>query len=238
MTDSIYAIHAAYNGDVDADAYLSRPMDSEQYPAVILLHEWWGLDRYHRELTRRLAREGYVVMTPHLYGRETKATDDRHEAARRKTHLNLERAVNEIGGAVSFLDQLPQATNSIAVVGFCMGGGLGLLALGAIPEFDAGVIYYPSIYPDRVVLEQISCPLQFHSGSEDHPTHRSELKRIKEGLDDIYKELDRCHAPYEYYEYEGAEHAFMNPDHSYFDEETAERAYERTVEFLATHLVK
>jgi carboxymethylenebutenolidase len=237
MGNTVYAIHASYNkNDVDADAYLSRPLDSNRYPAIILLHEWWGLDRYHRELTRQLARDGYVVITPHLYGRETEPTDDRHEAARRKTSLDIDRAIREIDGSVSFASQLPHTQDSIAIMGFCMGGGLALLALGEVDTFDAGVVYYPSIYPETEMLAQISSPLQFHSGSEDYPTHRSELKRIKNGLEDIRQDLNKFDTPYEYYEYDGAEHAFMNPDHSYYDEQTAELAWDRSLEFLSKNL--
>ena len=237
MAESVYAIHAFYSeNDLEVDSYLSRPLDSKMRPGIVLLHEWWGLDNHHREITRKLAREGYVVLTPHLYGRETKPTTDREEAARRKVSLNLEQTVREIELGADYLRKLPYVSENLGIVGFCMGGGLALLALCETDDFQAGVSYYPSIYPSQDSLQGLTAPVLFHSGAEDFPTHRSELKRIKQGLSEIREEMDRNENGYEYYEYEDAGHAFMNPEYSYYNERAASQSWERTVAFLNDQL--
>ena len=57
-----------YSGELGPiDAYLSRPSDGKKYPGVVVIHEIWGLNKHIREVTDRLASEGYVALAPHLF---------------------------------------------------------------------------------------------------------------------------------------------------------------------------
>jgi carboxymethylenebutenolidase len=115
-------------------------------------------------------------------------------------------------------------------MGFCMGGGLALLAACRAREFGAGVIYFPSIYPDAEELENAACPLLFHYGTADVVTPRSEIDRIT-GI------LKHAKKPHELYLYEGANHAFVNSTHpNMYSKEATETAWPRTLEFFKRHL--
>jgi len=232
MAERIVSLHAFYTcGSAGVHAYLSHPTARGPWPAVIIGHEWWGLEEHVRELSRRLAREGMVVLVPDLY--HGTVTAQPAEAAGLKTALDIDQAVGEIIAAVPYLRGLPFVAGKVGVLGFCMGGGLALLAAGRSSEFfSAGVIYFPSIYPDASEIEQIGCPLLIHYGTADVVTPRSEIDRIT-------RTLERGHKFYELHLYDGANHAFVNdahPEMGEYNREAAEAAWPRTVAFFQQHL--
>ena len=229
MTERIVSLHAFYRtGDVEVDAYFSHPTAPGPRPAVIIAHEWWGLEEHFRDFSRELASHGMAVLVPDLY--HGKVTADPAEAAMLKASLDIDRAVEEISGGSAYLRSLPFVSGKVSVVGFCMGGGLALLAASRTTDFSAGVIYFPSVYPDTSELETISCPLLLHYGTADTVTPRSEIDRITQTLDHAEK-------PYELHLYEGADHAFVNDAHpEHYDMESTEASWLRTVEFLKRHI--
>ena len=229
MTERIVSLHAFYpSGDNGVDAYLSHPTAPGPWPAVIIVYEWWGLEDHFRNLSRQLAREGMVALVPDLY--HGKVTANPTEAAKLKTSLDIDRAIEEIINAVSYLRSLPFVSGQVGVMGFCMGGGLALLAACRATEFSAGVIYFPSIYPDTSELENAACPLLFHYGTADAVTPRSEIDRITETL-------KRANKPHELHLYEGANHAFVNDTHpEMYHKEATEAAWPRTLEFFKRHM--
>ncbi|OGA17897.1 MAG: hypothetical protein A3H32_05035 [Betaproteobacteria bacterium RIFCSPLOWO2_02_FULL_63_19] len=229
MNERIVSMHAFYkHGDVAVDGYLSHPTAPGPWPAVIVAHEWWGLEEHFRDFSRDLAREGMVVLVPDLY--HGKVTNDRAEAAALKTSLDIDRGVEEIISGAAYLRRLPFVSGKVGVLGFCMGGGLALLATCRSNEFDAGVLYFPSIYPDTTELENACCPQLIHYGTADVITPRSEIDRI-------IRILDRAKTPCELHLYEGANHAFVNDMHpERYHKEATEASWPRSVEFLNRHL--
>jgi carboxymethylenebutenolidase len=228
MSERIVSLHAFYkSGSAGVDGYLSHPTAPGPWPAVVVVHEWWGLEEHFRDFSRQLAREGMAVLVPDLY--HGKLGADPAQASMLKTSLDIDRAVTEIIDAVPYLRSLPFVSGKVAVLGFCMGGGLALLAACRSSEFDAGVIYFPSIYPDASELENVSCPLLFHYGTGDVVTPRSEIERIMRTLKNAGK-------PHELHLYEGAGHAFTNDMHpemaGQYSREATEAAWPRTLEFL------
>lgn len=228
MAEKIVSLHAFYaSGKAGVNAYLSRPTASGTWPAVIILHEWWGLEEHFRDLGRRLAKEGFVALVPDLY--HGKVTADPREAARLKTSLDIEGAIQETLDAVPYLRGLPFVSGKIGITGFCMGGGLALLAACRGNEFSAAVTYFPSIYPDPSEVANAGCPLLIHHGMADSITPMSEIERIKNTLEQHRK-------PVELFLYDGADHAFVNDTHERYHKEAAEASWPRTIEFFRRHL--
>lgn len=228
MSHEIVSMHAHYRSDgTDVHGYLSRPVDAGPWPAVVLVHAYTGMGPHYRDLARRLAREGTVVLAPDIYHGET--ADDHAEAAKLKTSLDIEAAVAEMVDGAAYLRDLPYVDAGAGVLGFCMSGGLALLA-AARGDFDAAVAYYPSIYPDEAALAGIDCPLLLHYGTADEVTPASEMANLRAALDD-------AGVDYEYREYEGADHAFLNDTYERrHDPEAAAESWEHTVEFFQRHL--
>ena len=229
MSEVIISQHAFYESrSGGVDGFISRPVAAGRWPAVVIGHEWWGLVDWSREFTRQLAECGFVALTPDLY--HGVSTTDHPTAARLKGELDIGKAVQDMGDAVSYLKGLPFVSDKAGVMGFCMGGGIALLAGCRSSAFDAVVLYHHSIYPDPREVERLSCPLQGHYGLADIVTPIAEVKLFA-------NQLKQSKKPHEIHYYEGAGHGWLNPNRpNLYREEAAQLSLQRTVEFFKNHL--
>lgn len=229
MVETVVSLHAFYKGKSGGvDGFMSRPVAEGRWPAVVIGHEWWGLVDWNREFNRIVAAEGFVAITPDLY--HGKTTNDFEMAAKLKTSLDINKASQELIDAVPYLKSLPFVSDKVGVMGFCMGGGIALLAACRSPEFNAVVLYHHSIYPDHVEVKNLGCPLQGHYGLADTVTPPGEVKKFEEQLKQYKK-------TYEIYSYEGAGHGWLNPDSpQMYRPEAAKLSMQRTIEFFKKHL--
>src|SRR3989304_6829362 len=175
MTEKIVSLHAGYNAKGGViHGFLARPAVSERRPAIVLLSAMWGLNWTQRELTRDFARAGFVALSPDLlHGQLPK---DRVTALLAKTSLDVDQTVDDIVAACRYLRKLPWvgAQGKLGVGGFCLGGGLALLALARTREFQAGVIHHHSVFPDPEELRGITCKILGHYEMEEEGTPREE----------------------------------------------------------------
>jgi len=227
MGGRIVSMHAAYkSGKEIVDGFLSRPVDNAVRPAIVLIHGYRGVDDGQRAVTRRFAQEGFVCLSPDLFHNQVFTTPE--ACALQKTSLDIPRATQKINDSIPYLRQLPfVGKKKIAVLGFCMGGGLALYALAKSRAFAAGVIYYQSLFPDPVELKGITAPLLCHYGTEDPGTTKTEIDMFREAL-------DRYKKKYEIEMYEGAGHAFLNNPQSKnaANLEAAAKSVDRTCKWL------
>ena len=161
MAERIVSMHAAHRSGKDVvDGFLSRPIAGGERSAIVLVHGYRGLDDGQRAVTRRFAQEGFVCLSPDLFHGKTYHTLE--DCALKKTSLDIPRAVNHIVDSVPYLHKLPWVgKKKVAVLGFCMGGGLALYALAQSKAFAAGVIYYQSMFPDPDDLKSITVGVAF-----------------------------------------------------------------------------
>src|SRR5207249_7145770 len=121
----------------------------------------------------------------------------------------------------------------VGIMGFCLGGGLALLACARTRSFQAGVIYHQSLFPDTRELEGIQCRLLCHYGTSDHSTPREEVDAFTRALDRLDKE-------YELHWYEGMPHSFaqITSDAAVRSEQraAADLSNQRTFAFLHREL--
>jgi len=183
MAERIIASHAGYNArDSFINGYLARPAANERRPGIIVLSAMWGLNWTQKEITRTFARAGFVALSPDLL--DGQLPKDRASALLAKTSLDVDRSVTEIVAAADYLRKLPWvgAGGRLGVVGFCLGGGLALLVLARTREFQAGVIYHHSLFPDPQELRGISCKILGHYGTADDTTPREEVESFRDTL--------------------------------------------------------
>jgi len=227
MAERIVSMHAAHrSGKEVVDGFLSRPISGGERPAIVLVHGYRGLDDGQRAVTRRFAQAGFVCLSPDLFHGKTYHTLE--DCALKKTSLDISRAVVNIVDSVPYLRKLPWVgKKKVAVLGFCMGGGLALYALAQSKAFDAGVIYYQSMFPDPEDLKSIGVPLLCHYGTADAGTTKTEIAMFRESL-------DRHKKKYQIEMYQGAGHAFLNNPSSKNDTnvEAAARSVARTTKWL------
>ena len=227
MSARIVSMHAAHrSGKEVVDGFLSRPSAGGERPAIVLVHGYRGLDDGQRAVTRRFAQEGFACLSPDLFHGKTYHTLE--DCALKKTSLDLAKAVDNIVDSVPYLRKLPWVGNKkIAVLGFCMGGGLALYALAQSKAFAAGVIYYQSLFPDPQDLKDIDAPLLCHYGTDDPGTTKSEIAMFRETLEKYKKK-------YEIEMYRGAGHAFLNNPQTKnpANREAAEKSVTKTAKWL------
>lgn len=227
MVERIVSMHAAHpSGKEVIDGFLSRPIAGGERPAIVLVHGYRGLDDGQRAVTRRFAQEGFVCLSPDLFHGKTYHTLE--SCALKKTSLDIPTAVKNIVDGVPYLRKLPWVgSKKVAVLGFCMGGGLALYALAQSKAFAAGVIYYQSVFPDPEDLKGISVPMLCHYGTDDPGTTKTEIDMFRAAL-------DRYKKKYEIEMYEGAGHAFLNnpQSKSTANREAAEKSVQKTARWL------
>ena len=227
MAERIVSMHAAYrSGKEVVDGFLSRPTAGDPRAAIVLVHGYRGLDDGQRAVTRRFAQEGFVCLSPDLFHGKTYHTLE--DCALKKTSLDIPRAVTNIVESVPYLRKLPWVgKKKVAVLGFCMGGGLALYAVAQSRAFAAGVIYYQSLFPDPEDLRDIRAPLLCHYGTDDPGTTKTEIEMFRDTL-------DRHKIKYEIEMYEGAGHAFLNNPQGKnpANLEAATKSVTRTVKWL------
>lgn len=122
------------NGDLQIDAYLAQPEASGPWPAVIVFQEIFGVNHHIRDVTERVAAEGYVAIAPAIYQRfapgfETGYTPTDVELGRRyKDQTTAAELVSDTQATIAYLQGLPQVKSSaIATIGFCFGGHVAYL---------------------------------------------------------------------------------------------------------------
>ena len=196
-------MHAAHrSGKEVVDGFLSRPTAGGERPAIVLVHGYRGLDDGQRAVTRRFAQEGFVCLSPDLFHGKTYHTLE--DCAFKKTRSIFPARSTTSSTACPICASFPgSAKKRSPCLGFCMGGGLALYALAQSKAFDAGVIYYQSMFPDPEDLKSISAPMLVplrhqrsrHDKNRDRHVPRHDWIGIKK--------------KYEIEMYEGAGHAFL-----------------------------
>jgi carboxymethylenebutenolidase len=208
----------AYFGDVTG--YLAQPSTSGDYPGVVMIHEWWGLNEHIKASARALASHGYRVLAVDIY--EGEVATERADAQRLSGSVNQARAVENMEAAVAYLRSSGSAR--IASYGWCFGGKQSL-QLSLSEPLDATVIYYGQLETDPSVLEQIDGPVLGIFGSADSSIPVSSVIEFQEGLTAAGVENS-------VQIYDGVGHAFANPSGANFAPNETDDAWERTLDFL------
>jgi carboxymethylenebutenolidase len=216
-------------GDELVYGYFAAPADVfEPLPAVILIHEWWGLNDNVRAMADRLAGEGYMVLAVDLYRGSTAATPDEARQLMLDVVENPETAKANIQDAYKFLDTA--GAPRIASLGWCFGGGWSLAAAQLLPDkLDASVIYYGQVTADEERLRPISAPILGLFAGNDSGIKVESVEAFRTALERLRKE-------HEIHIYPDVGHAFANPTGRNYNAEAAEDAWARTLDFLARHL--
>jgi carboxymethylenebutenolidase len=209
--------------------YLAYPSGvTEPLPAVIMIHEWWGLNDNIRAVANRLAAEGYMVLAVDLYNGETAASPGVARVKMLQVVENPDRARENLRQAVQFLNIT--GAPGIASLGWCFGGGWSLNAAMLFPgELDATVVYYGQVTADDEKLAAIDAPLLGLFGAVDRGITVESVNAFEEALQRLRKQ-------HEIHIYPGVGHAFANPTGNNYNREAAEDAWQRTLQFLAENL--
>jgi carboxymethylenebutenolidase len=198
-------------------------------PAILLVHEWWGLNDNIRDLARQLASHGYSALAVDLYGGKS-ATDPKGAQELMKGAMaNRAAAEENLRQAVAFLHD-KEGAGKLGVVGWCFGGGWALqTGLLAPDKVDAVVMYYGFPESDKAKLAKLKAPVLGLFGAEDQSIKVDMVRQFEATLKDLGKVADIRIFP-------GAGHAFANASGGNYVKAAAEEAWELTLGFLAKRL--
>ncbi|MEL6158167.1 MAG: dienelactone hydrolase family protein [Cyanobacteria bacterium J06623_5] len=211
--------------------YLAKPTEApdEARPALITIHEWWGLNDNIEAMTRRLAGEGYTVLALDLYNDQV-ATDP--EQARELLRGVMDApgpAQDNINQAAEYLRQEQNAT-ALGSIGWCFGGNWSLrTGLLLTSELDAMAIYYGQLILAPEALDGLDMPIIGFFGEDDTSIPVADVNNFESILTDMNKTAS-------IYLYPGVGHAFANPSGQNYDAAAAEDAWEKTIAFFNQHL--
>ncbi|MFC0432690.1 dienelactone hydrolase family protein [Kutzneria buriramensis] len=169
-------------GDFDLPVWLPA---SGRGPALVLVQEIFGLDDYLRSVATELAAAGYVVGVPDLFWRTDPGWSSSHDEAGLNASLAVvgefdhELGLADVVATLEHMRSLPEVTGGAGALGFCLGGWLAY-RLAAAADPDVVVSFYGSGVPDHLdLLDEITCPLQFHFGGQDPYIPRDAVARVE-----------------------------------------------------------
>lgn len=210
----------------------TQQQQQEPMPAVIMIHEWWGLNEHIKNQADILAKEGYVVLAVDLYRGEVAADSNRARELTSSVRNNSASAIDNLQSAVNYIKSLEMVDGSrIASLGWCFGGDWSLqLALNSSENpLAATIVYYGRPVTDTASLSSISWPILGIFGDQDQAIPVESVKQFTSAL-------NASGVTNEIYLYEGVGHAFANPSgDNYAPKETAD-AWQKTIGFLRTYL--
>lgn len=224
--------YLVYADTTNATSTSGQQQQQQKLPAVVVIHEWWGLNDNIKDMADELASEGYVVLAADLYNGEVATTPDKAMQLVGTVRENPEQAISNLQSAVQYLASLPNVNSSrIASLGWCFGGGQSLqLALNSEQNpLAATVIYYGNLVNDTNELSKINWPVLGIFGDQDQSIPVESVNAFEQALNEtgITNEI---------YIYPGVGHAFANPSgDNYAPAETVD-AWEKTLAFLKKYV--
>jgi carboxymethylenebutenolidase len=226
------------------NSYLVRPREPGSYPGIIVIHEAWGVIEHIRDIARRFANLGYIVLAPDLYTRVgAPETDDPMSVVlSRMMSLPDSQLVRDLDKAAELLAAQPGMTGKTGCIGFCMGGRTTLLYVcssnrlsaaidcwgGAITA-DAGAATQQRPTPIVDLVPRLSCPLYVVCGEEDANPSPAQIEVLRERLQQAGKTftIDM---------YKNAGHAFFADYRPSYREKAAFELWPKMASFFETHL--
>jgi carboxymethylenebutenolidase len=209
-------------------AFLARPEKGKKFPAVIVIHENRGLVPHIQDVTKRMAKEGFLTIAPDALSPVGGTPEDISNVGEMFKKLNSEQTTKNFVAAVKYLKTHPLSNGKVGCTGFCWGGAMTNQVAVNAPDLNAAVPYYGR-QPVAEDVEKIKAPVMAHYAGND--------AGINAGIPAFEEALKKYNKEYQIFMYEGAGHAFnndSNPDR--YNEQAAKLAWGRTVGFFKEKL--
>lgn len=215
-------------------AYVARPHD-EPKGALVIIQEIFGVNKSIQAVADSYAKEGYLSVAPAIFDRiERDVNLGYDEVGMKKAFalypkLSPDDSLKDVAAAFNYAKGIVDA---VGVLGFCYGGLVSWLAAtrGTDLAFEPActVCYYPGGI-GKVAKEEPTCPVMIHFGGADDHIGKDQIDAVREAHGKHEGEV-------EIFVYDGAKHAFANPDRPSWNADAAKLARERSLKFLNTHI--
>ena len=207
-------------------AYVARPASTGSRAGVLVVHENRGLTDHIRDVTRRLAKAGYLALAVDLASRAGGTDKAGDSVTTALTAGKPEDRVADLDAGLAYLRTQPEFNGKLGITGFCYGGGVTLLYAASQPAVLAAVPYYGTPPSPISVMRSSKAAFLAHYGATD--------TRVTSTMADLDAAL--AGTTHEFVVHDGAGHAFNNDTGGAYNEAAAVAAWKRTVEWFATHL--
>ena len=194
-------------------------------PALLLIHEWWGLNDQIKSVAAEFAGRGYLALACDLYAGKVAADSDTARAY--MGAVDGKDATETVAAWGEWLKGHKQGTGKLGTVGWCFGGGWSLNTSTATPV-DATVVYYGRVAKKADELSKLKGPVLGHYATRDNWINR----KMVSGFEAEMKKAGKKYTSHWY----DADHAFANPTSARYDQPDAEEAWRRTLAFFKMHL--
>lgn len=198
------------------------------HKALIVIHEWWGMNEQIQEEGAQIAREGgFTVLVPDMY--RGKVAKDREEAGHYMGGLDWDGSVLDLSAGAKYL--LSLGCTKVGVTGFCMGGALSFAAAARCPEISAAAPFYGIPKPALADLTQIRIPVESHFGELDEVAGFSSPADYNA----LNEKLAAAGVHHKLYTYK-AGHGFTNVKNANYNPDACRLALSRVYEFMQKNL--
>jgi carboxymethylenebutenolidase len=209
-------------------AFMAHPKKGKKFPAVIVIHENRGLVPHIKNVTRRMAKEGFLAIAPDALSPLGGTPEDVSNVGEMFRQLVPEQTTKNFVAAVKYLKTNPLSTGKVGCTGFCWGGAMTNQVAVNSPDLDAAVPYYGRT-PAAEDIPRIKAPVMAHFAGND--------PGINAGIPAFEEELKKNNKEYQIFIYEGASHAFNNDSNpERYNEAAAKLAWGRTIGFFKEKL--
>ncbi len=198
--------------------YLAVP-EQGSGPGVLVLHAWWGLNDFFKQVCDRLAREGFIAFAPDLYqGKTTTSLEEAEQLATQS--IESEETAQALDAAIDYLLAQPgRSGKAPGAVGFSLGG---FWALGLKDHVAAIVTFYGTTSPERV---RPGVDILGHFAEHDEFEPGEQVRQFEETLRSSGRQVS-------FFSYPGTHHWFFEENCPEYNPEAARLAWERTIAFL------
>ena len=218
-----------YQGETgDMRAFMAHPREGKNFPAVIVIHENRGLVPHIQDVTRRMAKEGFLALAPDALSPVGGTPEDVSNVGEKFGQLVPEQTTKNFVAAVKYLKTHPLSSGKVGCTGFCWGGAMTNQVAVNSPDLNAAVPYY-GMQPKPEQIASIKAPIMAHYAGND--------ERINQGIQAFEEALKKEKKEYQIFIYEGAGHAFNNDSNpERYNEKAAKLAWSRTIAFFKEKL--
>lgn len=218
-------------GNKTIRAYVAYPERKTRAPAVMVIHEIFGLSDWEPTVADRLAKEGFVAIVPDLLSsKHGKSPSNQDEGRKLVGELDPNEITADLNATYEYVNRLPAVEKDhIGVIGFCWGGGQSFRYATNNPNLKAAVVAYGPP-PDSAAIKRIQAPVLGVYGEND--------ERINATLPDVAAKMTSAGKTFTYEVYPGTGHGFLRPGRQGSDGPQVEKAWTRILEFYRARLGK
>jgi carboxymethylenebutenolidase len=212
-------------------AYVAYPERKTKAPAIIVIHEIFGLTDWEPKVADRLAKEGFVAILPDLLSSKYGITPADPDSGRKLIgQLEPERVTADLNAVYAYVNGLPAVSrDQVGVIGFCWGGGQSFRYATNNPKLRATVVAYGPA-PDTADMKKIQAPVLGIYGEND--------ERINANLPLVTAAMQSAGKTFTSEVYPGTGHGFLKPGRQGYDTPEREKAWSRILEFYRARLGK